>query len=127
MPEVDIQPLEELFRARIITFLVEKGLLPPARAEMLRGWVHSGFNVYRSRRVQPDEREDPPSRFACYGATSLERLAQYIIGLRPAGYAPTRPQPLFRRKDAGHGGQQGQPGRLHHLPLRHEPQDPAQL
>jgi len=25
---------------------------------MLRGWVHSGFNVYRSRRVLPDERED---------------------------------------------------------------------
>ena len=36
MPEVDIQPLEELFRARIITFLVEKGLLPPARAEMTK-------------------------------------------------------------------------------------------
>jgi hypothetical protein len=37
------------------------------RANMLRGWVHSGFNVHRSRRVLPDERED------------LERLAQYII------------------------------------------------
>ena len=35
--------------------------------------------MHRSRRVLPDEREDPPSRFACYGGTSLERLAQYII------------------------------------------------
>lgn len=51
----------------MITFLTDKGLLPAARANMLRGWVHSGFNVHRSRRVQPDERED------------LERLAQYII------------------------------------------------
>jgi hypothetical protein len=34
---------------------------------MLRGWVHSGFNVHRSRRVLPDERGD------------IERLAQYII------------------------------------------------
>ena len=34
---------------------------------MLRGWVHSGLNVHRSRRVLPDERQD------------LERLAQYII------------------------------------------------
>ena len=67
MPEVDLQPLEELFRARVITFLVGKGLLPPARAQILRGWVHSGFNVYRSRRVAPEERAD------------LERLAQYII------------------------------------------------
>ena len=24
---------------------------------MLRGWVHSGFNVHRSRRVLPNERE----------------------------------------------------------------------
>ncbi|MEI6211389.1 MAG: hypothetical protein WCR06_07155 [bacterium] len=36
MPEVDIQPLEELFRARIITYRVEKGLLPPARADLVR-------------------------------------------------------------------------------------------
>jgi hypothetical protein len=67
LPEVSIKPLEELFRARVITFLAEEGLLPLDRARMLRGWVHSGFNVHRSRRVQPDERED------------LERLAQYII------------------------------------------------
>jgi len=25
---------------------------------MLQSWKHSGFNVHRSRRVQPDERED---------------------------------------------------------------------
>ena len=56
-----------MFRAQVITFLVDKGLLPVERANMLRGWVHSGFNVHRSRRVLPDERED------------LERLAQYII------------------------------------------------
>ena len=61
-----LKPLEELFRARLITFLVEKGLLHPARAQVLRTWQHSGFNVYRSRRVMADERED------------LERLAQYI-------------------------------------------------
>jgi len=64
LPEVSLKPLEDLFRARVITFLVEKGLLPPERANMLRGWVHSGFNVHRSRRVLPDQRGD------------LERLAQ---------------------------------------------------
>ena len=67
LPDVTLKPLEELFRARVITFLVDKGFLPPARADMLRGWVHSGFNVHRSRRVLPDERDD------------IERLAQYII------------------------------------------------
>jgi hypothetical protein len=58
LPDASLKPLEELFRARVITFLVDKGLLPPTRANMLRGWLHSGFNVHRSRRVQPDERED---------------------------------------------------------------------
>ena len=67
LPEVSLKPLEELFRARVITFLLDKGLLPPERARMLRGWVHSGFNVHRSRRVLPEQRED------------IERLAQYII------------------------------------------------
>jgi hypothetical protein len=67
LPDAGLKPLEELFRARVITFLVDKALLPPERANMLRGWVHSGFNVHRSRRVQPDKRED------------LGRLAQYII------------------------------------------------
>ena len=65
LPKVSLKPLEELFRARVITFLLEKGLLPPDRARMLRGWVHSGFNAHRSRRVLPNERDD------------LERLAQY--------------------------------------------------
>ena len=43
LPKVSLKPLEELFRARVITFLLEKGLLPPDRARMLRGWIHSGF------------------------------------------------------------------------------------
>ena len=38
--------LEQLFRARVIAFLVEAGLLPLHRARMLRGWVHSGFQVF---------------------------------------------------------------------------------
>jgi hypothetical protein len=67
LPQVSLSPLEEMFRARIITFLVGKDLLPPARARMLRGWVHSGFNVHRSRRVLPNEQED------------FQRLAQYIM------------------------------------------------
>jgi len=38
--------LEQLFRARVIAFLIEARLLPVDRARMLRGWVHSGFNVH---------------------------------------------------------------------------------
>ena len=67
MPELSLAPLEELFRARVISFLVKKELLLPERARMLLGWRHSGFNIHRSRRIAPSSRED------------LERLAQYII------------------------------------------------
>jgi hypothetical protein len=44
MPELSLAPLEELFRARVISFLVKKELLLPERARMLLGWRHSGFN-----------------------------------------------------------------------------------
>ena len=50
--------LEQLFRARVIAFLVEAGLLPLDRARMLRGWVHSGFQVHQSRRIAPNECQD---------------------------------------------------------------------
>ena len=59
--------LEELFRAHVIAFLVEAGLLPLDRARILRGWVHSGFNVHLSRRIAPNECQD------------MQRLAQYIV------------------------------------------------
>jgi hypothetical protein len=67
MPDVPLKPLEELFRARVLSFLVGKWLLSKERADMLMSWKHSGFNVHRSRRVESDERDD------------LVRLAQYII------------------------------------------------
>ena len=59
--------LEQLFRARVIAFLVEAGLLPLDRARMLRGWVHSGFQVHQSRRIASNECQD------------IEHLAQYIV------------------------------------------------
>jgi len=59
--------LEQLLRARVIAFLVEAGLLPLDRASMLRGWVHSGFQVHQSRRIAPNECQD------------IQHLAQYIV------------------------------------------------
>jgi hypothetical protein len=39
MPEVSMAPLEELFRARAISFLVKKELLPHERARLLVNWM----------------------------------------------------------------------------------------
>ena len=68
MPEeIVLWPLEEMFRRRVIAFLVDQELLPRDRAEMLLSWQHSGFSLHRSRRVGHEERED------------LEQIARYIL------------------------------------------------
>ena len=59
--------LEQLFRARVIAILLEARLLPLDRARMLRGCVHSGFQVHQSRRIAPNECQD------------MQRLTQYIV------------------------------------------------
>ncbi len=65
----------------MITFLADKGLLPPERARMAaRLGSHSGFNVHRGRRVLSGERED------------MERLAQYISAAAFSGCGRA-PQP----------------------------------
>ncbi len=48
LPNVSLRPLEELFRARVIAFLAERGLLPPERAR-------------NATRAPPDRRFLPPS------------------------------------------------------------------
>ena len=70
-PQVDLPTFSGdhilLTNARVIAFLVEAGLLPLDRARMLRGWVHSGFQVHQSRRIAALECQD------------IEHLAQYIV------------------------------------------------
>jgi putative transposase/transposase-like zinc-binding protein len=65
--EIVLWALEEMFRRRVIAFLVDQELLPRDRAEMLLSWQHSGFSLHRSRRVGHEERED------------LEQIARYIL------------------------------------------------
>ena len=49
-PDVSLKPLEELFLVRVITFLVDKGLLPVERANLLRGWVRPRGSSIRPTR-----------------------------------------------------------------------------
>ena len=57
MPETGLKPLEELFRARVIRFLVA-GTAAARAGPDAANWVHSGFNVHRGRRVVSRERKD---------------------------------------------------------------------
>jgi hypothetical protein len=49
LPETALQPLEELFRAKVINLLAEEKLLPVDRVQVLYSWKHSGFNGLRKR------------------------------------------------------------------------------
>ena len=64
--------LEQLFRARVIAFLVEAGLLPLDRARMLRGWECRGRASGHSL-LQEDHSES--ARQACRRSARLDRNA----------------------------------------------------
>ncbi|HOX58374.1 MAG TPA: transposase [Verrucomicrobiota bacterium] len=67
LPESPLKPLEELFRAKVISLLVAEKLLPPERVQVLYSWKHSGFNLHAGELVPPEAKAD------------LEDLAQYIL------------------------------------------------
>jgi hypothetical protein len=67
LPDAPLQPLEELFRAKVIKFLVTRNLLPHKRAQGLRSWKHSGFNIHHGDRLESEAKAE------------LEELAQYIL------------------------------------------------
>jgi len=57
--------------------MLKEGKITPGRAELLRGWVHSGFAVNSDRRVEPEDREGLQSllEYMERAPVSLERLS----------------------------------------------------
>ncbi|MBU2514557.1 hypothetical protein KJ966_24800 [bacterium] len=70
MKRVDLNPLEELFRAEVFKFLKKEGKISDDLVQKLKGWKHSGFSVDNGVRI---ERGDEKGReaIAPFGATSL--------------------------------------------------------
>jgi len=67
MPDVDLEPLEEIFRAKVFTMLKEEEKIDDDIIKNLMDWRHSGFSVHNKARIA---RDDEKGRVA---------LAQYII------------------------------------------------
>ena len=67
MPDVDLKPLEEIFRAKVFNMLKEEGKIDDDIIKKLMDWRHSGFSVHNKARIA---RDDEKGRVA---------LAQYII------------------------------------------------
>ena len=114
LPEVSLKPLEELFRARVITFLLDKGLLPPERARMLRGWVHSGFNVHRLC-SREDAQQSCSYRASRPGISSATRAPSRIRCRSTAGpcAASTRHIPFCYEREIQRNFQVVDPELLH--------------
>ena len=72
-----------MFRERTLGMMLEEGKITPERAELLRSWVHSGFNVNSDRRVEADDREGLESllEYMERAPVSLERLTYRPDGM----------------------------------------------
>ena len=67
MPDVDLKPLEEIFRANVFKMLKEEGKIADDIIKKLMNWRHSGFSVHNKARIAKDDEK------------GREALAQYII------------------------------------------------
>ncbi len=68
MQQVDVAPLAELFRAKVLAMLKKEGLPDNVFIDKLMKWRHtSGFSVDNSVRIARDD------------TTDITALAQYII------------------------------------------------
>jgi len=67
MRDVDISPLENLFRAEVFRFLKKEGKITTELIQKLMAWRHSGFSIDNGVRIK---KEDTKGR---------EAIAQYII------------------------------------------------
>ena len=79
-----------VLRYRVFTLLRGEGLLSDERIRLLLSWRHSGFSVYTSVTVPPDDRD------------SLERLARALMHIPdPHGHVMSAPAPSRRRSATG--------------------------
>ena len=65
--DLNAESLEPLFRHKLLSMLVKRGIITERVIELISSWHHSGFNVYCSDRIYPRS------------AQSMENLARYII------------------------------------------------
>ena len=68
---------ERLFRAKVIRFLSDEGLLSEERVQLLDSWRHSGFSVHNSVTVGAGDTGgvDRLARYLLHAPLSSERLA----------------------------------------------------
>ncbi|ODS31020.1 MAG: putative transposase, partial [Candidatus Scalindua rubra] len=66
-PKIDLEPLEDIFRANVFKMLKDEGKIDDDVINKLMSWRHSGFSVHNGVRVARDNEK------------GKEALSQYII------------------------------------------------
>ena len=67
MKDVDLKPLEGLFRAELFRFLKREGKITDELINKLMKWRHSGFSIDNGKRIEKDDWE------------RTEAIAQYMM------------------------------------------------
>ncbi len=67
MRNVDLKPLEELFRAEVFKFLKKEGKITNELINKLSAWRHSGFSIDNGVRIKKEDKE------------GREAIAQYMM------------------------------------------------
>ncbi len=57
MKDVDLKPLEELFRAELFRFLKKEGKITDELIGKLVKWKYSGFSVDNGKRIEKDDQD----------------------------------------------------------------------
>jgi len=76
LPDPPLEPLEELFRAKVINLLLEEKLLPVERVQVLYSWRHTGFNLQAGEQVPPEAKADleDPAQYIPRNPFSVEKM-----------------------------------------------------
>ncbi|MCP5008173.1 MAG: hypothetical protein GY941_30205 [Planctomycetes bacterium] len=74
--DVDLKPLEDIFRASVLKMLKDKWKIDNDKINKLMSWRHSGFSVHNGSRVARDNEEgkEAISQHISRNALSLEKL-----------------------------------------------------
>ncbi len=75
-PDVDLKPLEDIFRASVFKMLKDEGKINDNTINKLMGWRHSGFSVHNGSRVARDDEKgkESISQYIIRNTFSLEKL-----------------------------------------------------
>ncbi|GJQ60398.1 MAG: hypothetical protein D8M57_01750 [Candidatus Scalindua sp. AMX11] len=76
MPDVDLKPLEDIFRASVFKMLKDEGKIDDDVFNKLMNWRHSGFSVHNGSRVARDDEKgkEAISQYIIRNTFSLEKL-----------------------------------------------------